>query len=91
MNNSDMPANPTIYMPRKESGGCYKNDDTAITKYPGLTKRETFAMAAMQGILSSEYYSDFCNDARTHNKNVDGCAVMAIKHADALLKELEEK
>jgi hypothetical protein len=45
MNNSDMPANPTIYMPTKE-GGMWKNNDTAVTKHSGLTKREAFANQA---------------------------------------------
>ena len=53
--------------------------------YRGLTKREAFAMAAMQGLLNSEYPTvingvDVCE--------YELCAQAAVKQADALLKEL---
>ena len=47
-------------------------------------------MAAMQGILSSKYYGELCDESTTKNTNIEGCADMAVKHADALLKELEK-
>ena len=46
----------------------------------GLTKRETFAMAAMQGILSHSF----------GRGNPEECAIAALQNADALLKELEK-
>jgi hypothetical protein len=46
----------------------------------GLTKREAFAMAAMQGILSHS----FCRG------DVDELAVQSARCADALLKELSK-
>ena len=49
----------------------------AVERISGLTKREMFAMAAMQGILSCGNYTyvDSASDA--------------VKYADALLAELE--
>jgi hypothetical protein len=69
--NGDTPSNPTIYMNQESgSGELYSENE-------GLTKREAFAMAAMQGILSHS----FCGD-------VDELAVQSARCADALLKEL---
>ncbi len=45
----------------------------------GLTKREAFAMAAMQGILANPNCDDVYSDK----------AAAAVVHADALLKALE--
>lgn len=45
--------------------------------FPGLTKRELFAMAAMQGLRSTGDYSDRHEVAR-----------IAVAQADALLAEL---
>lgn len=45
----------------------------------GLTKREAFAMAAIQGICGREYYM-----------TPEEAAEIAIKTADALLKALEQ-
>ena len=42
MKNSHMPANP-----------IHKDD---LSDFTGLTKREAFAMAAMQGLCASKYY-----------------------------------
>lgn len=46
----------------------------------GLTKREQFAMAAMQGLLSSS----------VDGQSLRGMAMVAIKCADALLAELDK-
>lgn len=54
----------------------------------GLTKRELFAMAAMQGILSSSrdiFYKD-----RPISNSFEAAA-LAVHYADALLAALEEK
>lgn len=60
-----------------------KNGDMpANSETMGLTKREAFAMAAMQGILSNERLQ--CD------KPAKGVALCAIAHADALLAELEK-
>lgn len=55
--------------------------------FSGLTKREMFAMHAMQSMLSSKYVNDF--NAGDADLNIDLCA-KAVGYADALLKELEK-
>ena len=71
MKNGDMPA-----MPIELNGfGQY-----APEAHIGLTKREMFAMAAMQGICSNP------DDRYTYEQ----LAGHAVKHADALLAELEK-
>ena len=54
----------------------------------GLTKREQFAAMAMQAMISSKYYSEFCG---RYDSKEDGVAISAVEHADALLAQLEEK
>lgn len=46
----------------------------------GLTKREQFAMAAMQGLLSKHGYDDY---------KAESIAEYTVNQADALLAELE--
>ncbi len=72
MKNANMPAMP--------------NTNTEVYPIPcptdygkGLTKREMFAMAAMQGILARAGSPDRSVNAR-----------LAVEYADALLKELEK-
>lgn len=48
----------------------------------GLTKREEFAKAAMQGILSNPHEGQPDQPA--------GVAPLAVKHADALIEELNK-
>lgn len=50
----------------------------------GLTKREAFAMAAMQGLLSGINYE------ATEMDNID-FTELAVMLADSLLEELEEE
>jgi hypothetical protein len=57
--------------------------------FGGLTKREQIAMVALQGILSSPYYADFC-DQPNYDQKPKAAAISAIKHADALLEELDK-
>lgn len=88
MKNSDLPAMPL-------SGDAYQDfahyDGTPKTSYnpecQGLTKREMFAMHAMQAMLSSRHVNDF--NASDADFNNDLCA-KAVSYADALLKELEK-
>ena len=79
MKNGDMPASPIFNeqgFPSLESG----NKDSPIS---GLTKRETFAMVAMQGLLSAV-------DGEGTWTGLD-CSDQAVKEADALLAALESK
>lgn len=69
MNNGNEPAYPTAVV-------VLDGEDYLAT---GLTKRERFAMAAMQGYLGNEDIELGCKDLSVHS----------IAVADALLAELE--
>ena len=77
-NNGDLPAMPVVEETKAEqyNGGTYT---TATAISFGLTKREMFAMAAMQGLLAHEADS-----------NPQFIAQDAVIIADALLAELEK-
>jgi len=68
MNNADKPAMPI----GEQMDGAYLNPTCN-----GLTKREHFAVMAMQGLLSCD-------------GNMHDAAEVAVKQADALLKALED-
>ena len=72
--NGNLPAMPVTYKERYNAGWDYEYRDVC---HQGLTKREQFAMSAMQGILSGGHYSyaDAASDA--------------VAYANALLAELE--
>ena len=75
MNNSDMPANPT-----KHDSEHFVHSHTYTT---GLTKREAFAVAAMQGILANSEPNSWSEEQWYKQ-----FSTQAVNHADALLKEL---
>lgn len=54
----------------------------------GLTKREMFAMAAMQGLLASKSFD--CSKFETGNDWYQSVVGHAIDHADLLLAELAQ-
>ena len=72
MNNGDMPATPLT--------GNVQIDRDGLEAV-GLTKREAFAMAAMQGLIPATVERGECYDTQAHH---------AIEMANALLKALEE-
>lgn len=74
MKNADMP----ISVVQNSHGAIMSTFN--CDQYTGLTKREYFAGLAMQGILISD--AEF-----TMDKN--DIAFQAVRHADALLAELE--
>jgi hypothetical protein len=80
MENKNLPAFPTLTWDQLESGQIVQE-----TESEGLSKREVFAMAAMQGLLAGRWS---CPD------NVDcspeTIAPLAVKHADALIAELSK-
>lgn len=78
MKNADKPAMPI------ELNGFGQFAPEAHT---GLTKREMFAMHAMQGFLSDADYADLYETAPEWRKNI---AEASVEFADALLKELEK-
>jgi len=77
MNNADMPASPTnLYISEYEGTiNCPYNKPLT-----GMTKREAFAMAAMQGLISNHQLRGAASE----------CAISAVDYADALLKELDK-
>ena len=76
MRNADTPAMPTY-----ELNGQGVLEDTSY----GLTKREMFAMHAMNGLISSDYKNG------SEKMNSEDVALMSVDYADALLAELERK
>ena len=74
MKNADKPINPVL------TQSPSLQNDTSL----GLTKREYFAVVALQGILSNRWSMEF------GNYNEEQKAEMAIKYADELLKQLED-
>ena len=82
MKNADMPAMPQSA--KNDGYGC--NYGSGFLQVPtGLTKREMFAMHAMQGILA--------NLARNYIGYTDWEKLLAensVKAADSLLLELDE-
>ena len=75
LNNSDMPSSPVF----RSDGFMARGNDGE--KYRGLTKREAFAMAAMQGLLSSSM-----GNQTMHGEIVN----RSVNIADALLLELSK-
>jgi len=77
MNNGDMPASPIIYADMGHNG-----QREIFCENTGLTKRESFAMAAMQGLCNAhDVDGTWAHDARD-------VAMAAVQYADALLAEL---
>lgn len=79
MKNADMPANATNQVLGDYEGtvNCPYNKPLA-----GLTKREAFAIAAMQGILSG--------GQGVYDEGVKSKCKIAVEYADALLNELSK-
>jgi len=75
INNADRPAKPF-----QEVTGMVGGVPTGYKNHIGLTKREQFAMAAMQGLLAKHGDDDY---------SPASIAEYAVKHAECLLAELE--
>ena len=90
VSNGDMPVNPIVM----ENGHPYHASQVCFENAPlvsGLTKREAFAMAVMQGMITSRYAGEYMDEI--NDKSFDkpsGLANNAVRYADALLKELEK-
>lgn len=85
--NGDLPAMPTNI--DAQTLGCVgrmANMEDYYRQQAGLTKREQFAMAAMQGLLSNATLKPHIGMAGFDAKNISECAVIM---ANALLAELE--
>ena len=85
MKNGNLPANPTAIDINEYKGtiNCPHNKPLL-----GLTKREAFAMAAMQGILSG--INSNTPEGEWHGWGEYDFAIHAVRQADALLKQLGE-
>lgn len=83
INNGNLPAMPNNTNPK--TLGCMGLMDTVASFYKhgaGLTKREMFAMAAMQGLCANSI-------AGSHH-GFKELTSEAVTYADALLAELEK-
>ncbi len=78
MKNADMPAMPVHDVVETCSADGNEGPFLLTREYTGLTKRQMFAMVAMQGILT-----------RSANTDRSAIARYAVEYADALLAELE--
>ena len=85
MNNSDMPAAPCEVKANDQMKALGMSHDFNAR---GLTKREAFAMAAMQNILS--HYNPYEQDD-FDSSDYESAATQAVGLADALLKELDKQ
>jgi hypothetical protein len=81
MKNADMPA---------MSQYAWNDAAEKFTATGGLTKREMFAMAAMQGLLSSQESAVVFQVERRDSES-GYIAELATRHADALLSELAKE
>ena len=77
--NGDLPAMPSGVLQDSYNCGEYP-------LHKGLSKREQFAMAAMQGLLANTTLKTHIGLAGYDSRNISECAVVM---ADALLAELE--
>lgn len=73
MKNGDEPAFPTLEQVHTNAWNTVR----------GLTKREYFAVMAMQGLLANPYLH---NDA---DFDLNNAADVSVRSADALIKQLE--
>jgi hypothetical protein len=74
-NNSEQPAFP-------QPMAFNENGDPISSEFPGVTKREYFAVMAMQGLSANPIYGkEVCSKI----------AVWSVEQADALLAALEGK
>jgi len=79
MKNSDMPAAPCSIKANEQMKNLGMACDIDAL---GLTKREAFAMAAMQGLLPK---------LQGHAVSSEDVATCSVELADALLKELDKE
>ncbi len=82
MNNGNNPASPIF----DHMGDVFMSESGGLS---GLTRREHFAGLAMQGMISSKYFAEFCRET-LDCEQAEGVAATAVRYADALLAELEK-
>lgn len=82
------PAYPTVvheYRRRDDLGGMFVLESS--TGHAGLSMREAFAMAAMQGLLANPYYAENSSTPSGH----DNLHAAAVWHADQQLLALNQE
>lgn len=87
MKNANKPINPTTSQKINETEFFEYNLPNKEKQYSGLTKREYFAGLAMQGMISNPNIVR----PKESDKEFKDFSERAIKYADELLKQLEEK
>ena len=87
-NNGDLPAMPVL-LTETMVAAMENGAGAAVDRISGLTKREMFAMAAMQGFCADivNVYENLCG---ADEVPTDYLARQAVFAADALLAELEK-
>jgi len=80
MKNTDKPAYPAVNESNIDGRSFYE---------PGLTKRDAFAMAAMQGIIAGFDMQSKCNGCYIPFSEYPMLMQQAVQMADELLKQLE--
>jgi hypothetical protein len=90
MKNSQRPAYPTkVALYKGEPLECSQTSDgTGI--FPGLTKRERFAMAAMQGVVAGFDPESKANGCFIPEYQYPELMKQCVQMADELLKQLSE-
>ena len=84
MKNADLPAMPQALTMNNEEGYT-TSDFYGHSRFNGLTKREMFAMHAMQGLLANSYGNSWSAE-----QIVSMLSKQSVEFADALLGELEK-
>lgn len=89
--NGDMPIVPIV----NENGHPYHASQVCFDNKPlvtGLSKREAFAMAAMQGLMANSYLANVLTDIdKVSDREAEEVLIYsAVSCADALLKELDK-
>ena len=91
MQNKDKPASPIRIQPTEQAIQQAQAAGLEIgnTVYMGLSKREDFAKAALQGILSNDTLLNLINKKHPDFDVFTVAAASAVKAADQLLEQLE--
>lgn len=84
MKNGDLPANPIF-----NSDGLSSNEHAFVPDGLGLTKREDFAKAALEGLCSNGEFLAAIGDGISEEKRTQAVGFAALEMADGLLIALE--
>ncbi|WAP91209.1 hypothetical protein [Vibrio phage vB_VviC_ZQ26] len=89
MKNADTPAMPSeAEISNNNEAWAFQIDDNSKFKFPGLTKREMFAMHALPSAI--KWLGSGVGRGEWDDWSFEDAASHAVIAADALLKELEK-